>query len=80
MIGGLVILGALFLIYGIRDIYREKILETRERSASLISRSSNSDITACERAKAILRRLLTTLKQEKSLPVSLIGSFASASI
>lgn len=80
LIGGIVILSAIFLAFGIRDIYKERMVEAKAKADSLMKRSAEPPISKCERVGAVFKRLCGTIRAEPSLPVSMIGVFASASI
>lgn len=80
LIGGIVILSAIFLAFGIRDIYKERMVEAKAKADSLMKRSAEPPISRCERFGAVFKRLCGTIRAEPSLPVSMIGVFASASI
>lgn len=80
LIGGIVILSAIFLIIAIRDIYKERMVEAKAKAENLMKRTAEPPISKCERITAILKRLCGTIRAELSLPMSMIGVFATASI
>jgi len=80
LIGGIVILSAVFLAFAIRDIYKERMIEAKARADNLMKRTAEPPISRCERISAIIKRLCGTIKAELALPMSMIGVFATASI